>query len=140
MNINEQFPSKYLKSTDLRGEVVTVKIKDVIVEEIGTDRKMVMYFVGKDKGMVANKTNAHAIGEAYGEDTDQWIGQPIEIFSMKVEFNGRMVDGLRVRVPSKRQASVNVAPNARDRAAKDWQAPAGGPPPVDDFPDDGPEF
>lgn len=115
MNINEQFPSKYLKSADLKGEVAKVKIKDVIVEEIGTDRKMVMYFAGKEKGMVLNKTNAVTIGDAYGEDTDTWLGQPIELFSMKVEFNGRMVDGLRIRIPSQRK-TANIAPNARDRA------------------------
>lgn len=126
MNINEQFPSKYLKSTDLKGDVATVKIKDVVVEEIGSDRKMVAYFAGKEKGMVINKTNAHTIGEAYGQDTDEWIGQPIEIFSMKVEFNGRMVDGLRVRVPSRRQSSgPAMAPNARARAeATERESPA----------------
>lgn len=101
VNISEAFPSKYLKSQDLQGEVVRVKVKDVLVEEIGTDRKMVMYFVGKEKGMVLNKTNAVTIGDAYGEDTDAWVGQPVELFSMKVEFNGRMVDGLRVRVPKR---------------------------------------
>lgn len=111
VNINEAFPSKYLKSTDLRGDVAKVKIRDVMVEEIGTDRKMVMYFAGKEKGMVLNKTNAVTIGDAYGQDTDDWIGQPIELFSMKVEFNGRMVDGLRVRVP--RRTAAPAQPRAQ---------------------------
>ena len=124
VNINDAFPSKYLKSADLQGAMVKVKIKDVLIEEIGSDRKLVMYFVGKDKGMVANKTNSMTIGEVYGDDTDAWIGQTIELFSMKVEFNGRMVDGLRVRVPRQRAASTNIAPNARDRAEP--------PPPADD--------
>lgn len=102
MNINDQFGSnKFLKSADLQGNVVQVKIQTVQVEKLGDDRKMVMYFAGKDKGMVLNKTNAMTIGDAYGEDTDDWIGKPIEIFSMKVEFQGRMVDGLRVRVPKR---------------------------------------
>lgn len=111
MNINEQFPSKFLKASDLQGAMVKVKIRDVTVEEIGTDRKLIMYFDGKDKGMVLNKTNARTIGDVYGDDTDGWVGAPIEIFSMKVDFQGRMVDGLRVRVPPKK-APVRTAPQA----------------------------
>jgi len=118
MNINDEFPSKYLKSSDLKGAMVKVKIRDVTTEQIGTDRKLIMYFEGKDKGMVLNKTNARTIGDVYGDDTDEWISAPIELFSMKVDFQGRMVDGLRVRVPPKKKAQPdqNFAPNARERA------------------------
>jgi hypothetical protein len=115
VNINEEFPSKYLKSSDLQGSVANVKIDRVTVEQIGDDRKLVMYFVGKSKGMVLNKTNARTIGDVYGEDTDEWIEKPIEVFSMKVDFQGRMVDGLRIRVPAPRKQAI--APNARERAA-----------------------
>lgn len=99
VNINEAFPSKYLKASDLQGEIVKVKIRDAVIEELGSDRRLVLYFAGKEKGLVTNKTNAMTIGEAFGIDTDDWAGKVIELFSMKVEFNGRMVDGLRVRVP-----------------------------------------
>ena len=40
MNINEEFPSKYLKSSDLRGSVAKVKIDRVASEDIGGDRKL----------------------------------------------------------------------------------------------------
>lgn len=142
VNVNDEFTSKYLKSADLQGRVINAKIDRVTVEEIGKDkeRKLVMYFVGKEKGMALNKTNALTIGEAYGGDTDGWADQPIEIFSMKVEYQGRMVDGLRVRIPPppKRQSAAGVQPNARDRQL----APAGGSI-VDDMDDDipfGPEW
>ena len=129
VNINEEFPSKYLKSSDLAGNVVNVKIDRVAVEQIGDDRKLVMYFIGKSKGMVLNKTNARTIGDVYGEDTDDWVDKQIEVFSMKVDFQGRMVDGLRIRIPTpRRQQSATIAPNARDRA----MAPAGGEDPLDD--------
>lgn len=114
VNINEEFPSKYLKSADLKGTVQRVKIDRIEVEQIGTDRKLVMYFAGKDKGMVLNKTNARTIGDVYGEDTDAWLEAPIEVFSMKVDFQGRMVDGLRIRVPPPKRQSA-VVPNARER-------------------------
>lgn len=117
VNINDEFPSKYLKSADLAGSVQRVQIDRVVVEQIGDDRKLIMYFVGKQKGMVLNKTNARTIGDIYGEDTDEWIEKAIEIFSMKVDFQGRMVDGLRIRIPSpKKQQAATMASNARDRA------------------------
>lgn len=114
VNINDEFPSKYLKAADLQGHAVKVKIRDVASETIGNDRKLVMYFQNRDKGMVLNKTNARTIGDIYGDDTDDWRDHVVEVFAMKVEFNGRMVDGLRVRVPPPSRQG-NGAPNARAR-------------------------
>ena len=132
MNIHDQFTaSQYLKAADLKGSVARVKIRDVTVETVGTDRRMVAWFVGKEKGCVLNKTNAMTIGDALGPDTDNWTGAEIELFAMKVEFQGKMVDGLRIRVPRPRTASqsATIAPNARARA----EAP---PPAPDDFDDE----
>lgn len=99
VNINEEFPSKYLKSADLKGKMAKLQIAHVDSEEIGKDRKLVAYFRGKERGMVLNKTNAKTIAEAFGDETDNWTGADIEVFSMKVDYQGRMVDGLRVRIP-----------------------------------------
>lgn len=118
MNVNEQFPSLYLKSSDLNGQMVKVQISDVKSEEIGTDRKMIMYFVGKQKGMVLNKTNAKTLAEQFGDETDNWVGAQIEVFSMKVDYQGRMVDGLRVRIPPQpRKPAARTAEPAANRFA-----------------------
>lgn len=98
MNINEAFPSKYLKASDLQGGQPTVTISHVTVEEVGeTDRKPVIYFVGKEKGIVLNKTNATNIGDAYGPDTDEWTGKKVTLFTAWVDFNGRSVEAIRIR-------------------------------------------
>ena len=125
MNIDNEFPSKYLKSADLDGEAIKVKIKEVVKEMLktqkGEEEKLAIYFVGAKKGMILNKTNAYTIKTAYGPDTDDWIGQTIELFAMPVEYQGRMVDGLRVRVPKKKAAAADYddgfAPDDRDRVA-----------------------
>ncbi len=121
MNINDEFPSKYLKSVDLQGHAVKVKIANVLSEEIGGDRKLIMYFANRTKGMVLNKTNARTIADVYGDDTDQWIGGDVELFAMKVDFQGRMVDGLRVRIPRQAPARAQTTPNARDRAGQSYE-------------------
>jgi hypothetical protein len=139
VNINDEFPSKYLKSGDLQGAAVKVKISNVTSEDIGGDRKLIMHFENRTKGMVLNKTNARTIADVYGDDTDNWIGGLIEVFAMKVDFQGRMVDGLRVRVPRQAPARAQAAPNARDRAEQPAMAEAhaaGGQPFDDGFDDD----
>jgi len=129
MNINGAFPSNYLKAADLNGKTARVAISRVVTEDIGGDHKPVMYFKGKEKGMVLNKTNATNIAMAYGYETDDWIGGEIELFPTMVDFQGRSVEAIRVKVPPRRPAAATapatatVAPNARDRAAGDWQAP-----------------
>src|SRR3989304_235004 len=97
MNINDQFPSKYLKATDLNGGEVTVTIKDCMVEEVGDDKRPVLYFTGKDKGVVLNKTNANNIADAYTPDTDEWVGKKVVLYTAWVDFQGRSVESIRIR-------------------------------------------
>jgi hypothetical protein len=123
MNINEAFPSNYLKASDLQGKEPTVTISNVTMEKLGDDARMILYFQGKQKGMVCNKTNATNIAAVYGDDTDNWLGCPITLYVAWVDFQGRSVQGLRVRP---------VAPNGQHRqqqVAQAAQAPADMPPP-----------
>ena len=100
MNINDAFPSKYLKASDLAGHNVNVTIANVVTEDIGKgEEKLIIYFHGKQKGMVLNKTNANNIAAIYGPETEDWVGQPIVIFEAMVDFQGKTVPALRVRAP-----------------------------------------
>ena len=100
MNINDAFPSNYLKASDLKGRSVAVVIDSISMEEIGKgENKMICYFAGKDKGMVLNKTNANNIAVLYGPETDNWIGKEVILFEAMVDFQGRTVPALRVRGP-----------------------------------------
>jgi hypothetical protein len=72
MRMSSAFPSNYLRAADLQGRNVTVTIDRVAMEDIGGDHKPVLYFRGKEKGMVLNKTNGNNISAAYGDETDDW--------------------------------------------------------------------
>ncbi len=101
MNINGAFPSNYLKAADLQGRRVAISISHVAIEDIGDDHKPVLYFIGKEKGMVLNKTNANMITEITGTDeTDHWKGKAIVLYVAKVDFQGKRVDGIRVDYPA----------------------------------------
>ena len=102
VQLSEAFPSNYLKSADLQGREVAVVIAGAEMEMLGNERKLVLTFQGKKKGMVCNKTNAGRIAHLYGEDTDEWIGREIILYSEMVEYQGRTVDGLRVKAPKRK--------------------------------------
>jgi len=123
MNINEAFPGTYLKAADLQGRRIPVVIERIVVEEIGGDHKPIVYFRGKDRGLVLNKTNANTIAEAFGQETDQWVGATITLFEARVEFQGKRVPAIRVDIPP--TLPVKAAPQ-----------PAEPNPPADNFVDD----
>lgn len=115
MKLSEAYPSAFLKADDLNGRAVTVTIESVKLEEIGQgrdkDKKLVISFVGKEKKLVCNKTNAGTIGKLHGDDTDDWEGKQIILQPREVEFQGDMVWSIRVSL-QKPGTSLMVAPGA----------------------------
>jgi hypothetical protein len=103
MLISQEFPSAYLKSDDLKGKEIKLIMARVEREKIGEDHRPVLYFRGTDKGLVLNKTNSFKIKESYGDDTIEWEGQPIILFSIMTDFQGKTVPGIRVRAPTAKE-------------------------------------
>jgi hypothetical protein len=100
VNIDSAFPSHYLKASDLGDKAPVVTIDRIAVEPVGQNKEMkpVIYFHGKEKGMVLNKTNSRKIAELTGsKDTDDWSGCQIRLYATETEFAGEMVDCIRVK-------------------------------------------
>ena len=100
MNIDSAFPSNYLKASDLGDSSPVVTIDRIEVEAIGRNKEMkpVLYFQGKTKGLVLNKTNAAKIAQLLGsKDTDDWHGGQIRLYATEVEFGGESVEAIRVK-------------------------------------------
>ena len=106
IRMSEAFPSKFLSAADLQGREVSVIIEKVVIETVGqgddAGPKPIVYFKGKQKGLVLNKTNAGEISHAFGDDSDDWIGGEIIIFPTRVDLGGKMVDAIRVKIPPRR--------------------------------------
>lgn len=99
LTVDEMFPSKYLRAADLPRRGLTLTIDAIEKEQIGGDDKWVLYFVGEDeRGLCLNKTNALAIADGYGRDTENWSGRKIHLRKEKVAFQGNRVDAIRVSV------------------------------------------
>jgi len=124
MHMDAAFPSKYLRASDLQGKTANVIIDRYTFEEIGGDRKLVIYFRGKEKGLATNKTNAQSIAVVYGPEMDDWIGGEAQLYPAMVDYQGKQMEAIRVRIPPRKpNANATIAPNARARAPA--PAPAG---------------
>ena len=131
-SVDDAFPSKYLKASDLQGHETTETIADVKTEQIGMDKdiKATLHFVGRGKAMVLNKTNARLIADLYGKNFRGWVGKSITLFATQVDFKGKGVLGLRVKAPAgvpngaARAIEVQRPPyeNASDRVKEDAAA------------------
>lgn len=101
MKVSQVFSGDYLKAVDLQGHEPSVIIEGVEVKQFNDGNKLLLSFQGKQKGLVANKTNANRIAKLYGDDTDGWVGKEIVLYTDQVDFQGNTVDAIRVRGPKK---------------------------------------
>ena len=101
MNIDQAFPSKYLKSADITAPL-KVSIKQVVVEVVDEDkdeRKPILYFHQLEHGLVLNKTNANALSGAFGAETDSWTDKMVGLWvDPTVQYAGKTVPGLRIKI------------------------------------------
>lgn len=103
-SLDELYPSRWLKAADIKGRQVTVTIEKIVIEDLGDESKPVAYFVGRDKGVVLNVTNARTIADIVGSNnTDDWVGKKITLFTQKVNFQNRLTDAIRVLPPAEPQ-------------------------------------
>jgi hypothetical protein len=113
VNIDSAFPSNYLKASDLGDASPVVAIDRVEVEAIGRnkDMKPVLYFQGKEKGVVLNKTNANKIAQLLGtKDTDEWHGQRVRLYATETEFGGETVECIRIKAAGTTAAAPKAKP------------------------------
>jgi len=102
--------SQYLRAEDLP-TLKKFRIKDVTVETIkserGEDEQLVVWFTNDKRGLVLNKTNNRTLRGVFGDDVAGWKEKIIVIFKTMVDFRGKMVPGLRVRIPTPKQAAAS---------------------------------
>lgn len=114
--VSEMMPSKWLRASDVDEDGVVMTIKSVEEETIGqganAEDKWVLYFKEVEKGLVLNKTNMTTIAKLCGDDTDDWPGKRITLYSTETLFEGKTVECVRIK---------SKAPKA-EKAAKNGKA------------------
>lgn len=110
----DAFPGTYLKAADLQGKEPVVTIKNIVPTEMkdlktGNDvKKFVVYFEGKEAGVVLSPTKWDAIEAIYGDDTDKWIGQKVTLYTVQTQ----MGPGLQFKAPPKASTTIDVPAQA----------------------------
>jgi len=120
MDISKAYQSRYLKSSDLDGEV-TRTIATVGMRLFRNDEapKPVVKFT-EGRPMVLNQVNARRIMAAYGTDTEDWVGKQITIYvDHDVTFGNDVVAGLRVRIPGNADGASKAKPGRRPPTAEE---------------------
>ncbi len=97
--VSESFSGQWMSAIDV-GRSMKAVILEVTEETIGqgSERKtkLVVWFKGKEKGLILNKTNGRVLAELYGDETDDWKDHRVVLMSQKVEYQGKRVDGIRI--------------------------------------------
>lgn len=114
MNINDAFPGKYFKASDV-AEPKTMTITNVGMEQLqdGT-QKPAVYFSESQQAFVLNKTNANFMSQAFGAQTEGWTGKQVILYKDQAAFQGRMVDCVRVKAAGGSAAPAAPAPANTD--------------------------
>jgi hypothetical protein len=126
MNVNDLFPSRFLKAHDLAGKPYTLTIRAVSLEDVGhggeAESKLAIAFEKATKMMLLNRTNAMIIASLYGPETDQWIGKAVTVYAARVKAFGAWHDALRIKeqIPAR-----HITPERMTEAMQEQ-------PPIDD--------
>lgn len=120
MKKHDAFPSPFVSKEDV-ATPLRLTIASVAMEELTNgdekETKPVMSFrENGSKKMVLNNTNWILLEESFGDESDNWIGQKIELYlDPSIMFGGKRVGGVRVRaaVPVT-EASFSDAPPAAE--------------------------
>jgi hypothetical protein len=72
------------------------------------EQKWALTFASKPvRKFSLNKTNLELMAKGYGKKTGGWVGKAIELFlDESVTYGGRLVGGIRIRLPKRRPAPV----------------------------------
>jgi hypothetical protein len=97
------FDARYLGAWHLQGRDAHVTIKRVVAgtvegEKGRKDKAPLIYFDGKDKPLVCNKTNMKTLKSIFGTlSASRLIGKRITLYPTTTKFGGEVVDCVRIR-------------------------------------------
>lgn len=132
MKASDAFPSRYLTAADLDGKDVTLVIDRVEEGTVGqgakAETKPILHFRKAKKALVLNKTNFNTIAKVLGiDDTDDWGGEAITLYPTETEYQGEMIECIRVRTKkpaAPKKPPVEDADDSEDEQRRPVKPPA----------------
>lgn len=100
--LDDLFPSKYLRASDIEGEQ-TFTIKSLVMETLKNkdtqkdEQKAILYFSEAEKGIVLNKTNKNTLEALHGNVIADLIGKRVILHTPDVEGFGKVAPAIRIK-------------------------------------------
>lgn len=95
------FSGNFLKAEDCKGGEICELLDEGSVEEIKTSEgkiKSVLNFQikvdGKEKIFTPNRTNGNIMVDAWGKESDKWVGKKFKITLVKVSVFGKIKNSI----------------------------------------------
>lgn len=122
MKGSQVFPSKNLRAEDIKGKEPIVAIDKVTTQQFDDGLKPIIHFIGAQKTLVCNRTNWNAIVDITGKsDSDEWHGLKVKLVVVKVDYQGKRVDAIRIEDP-RQPSRLAARPSQRDYAEEPFTA------------------
>jgi hypothetical protein len=97
MHVDQLYPSRFLRCSDLNGRPRVLTIANLTREDVNGESKVVLQFTNGEKALILNKVNAKSIAKLHGDETKNWRGKSITLIPAQVDFRGDLVDAIRIR-------------------------------------------
>ena len=104
------FLGEYITAAELVGKEPTLTISKVTLEKVeslkgdedstGKMKDRIIIYFGESKsgrGWLLNRTNAEALKEMWGRETNEWIGKRVTLCTMPVKVGRKIEPGIRVK-------------------------------------------
>lgn len=86
MKKSDALPTEHISGNEIGNHRLTLTVSHIAMKKLGDGtEKPVMYFVGKDRGMVINSGNWDAMANVYGDESSNWHSKPIELFAVPTQ-------------------------------------------------------
>ncbi|MBX3745337.1 MAG: hypothetical protein KF833_08495 [Verrucomicrobiae bacterium] len=113
------YRNSYLNSADLRrhldeaqADVLTVTVASV--SEVRLEKlKLVLHWHEDVRALVLNRGNLNALSDAFGDDTDGWIGQRVNLWIEATEMNGVATEGIRLEAVETPPPAAAAKPSSK---------------------------
>lgn len=102
MNIFGTDLFKYLQGEMIGEKTISLTILNVTMEDVAgggskrAEKKPVLHFKERDKTLILNKTNAVALAERLGPETDNWRGATVTLSAPIIDAFGKQKRAVRV--------------------------------------------
>ena len=113
MKLSDEFPGKYLREPNLKGKPFKTRILSVFIGRYANGEKSLeLTLAGTEQVFGLNAGMRNQCLAAFGDDTDNWIGETIILYPTTIEYqNNPEYPVVRMKIPPKPAPTPIASPD-----------------------------